>query len=336
MPAISIILPFHSAAATLPTCLASISRQSMADFELLAIDDGSTDESAALLRALAARDARVHLLEPGRVGLVAALNLGIGHARAPLLARMDADDLMHPQRLALQLAYLEANPHVALVASRAALFPKKLVRAGYQEYLRWQNACLTPAQVAAQIYIESPFAHPSVTLRRSALAAAGGPYAQGPFPEDYELWLRIHQAGMPMAKLPRTLLAWREGDGRASRSDPRYSRAAFDALRARFLADDPRLRQGRDLVYWGAGRATRLRAKHLIVRGFPPSAWVDIDPDKVGHTVWGAPVRPITWLDRSPRPFVLIYLTAHGARAYAEGRLAEWGYRPGEDYLAVG
>ncbi|NTW03209.1 MAG: glycosyl transferase, partial [Oscillochloris sp.] len=173
-------------------------------------------------------------------------------------------------------------------------------------------------------------------LRREALVAAGGPYADGDFPEDYELWLRMQRAGLRMAKLPRVLLAWRESEGRASRTDPRYSRLAFDRLRARFLADDPRLRQGRALVYWGAGRPTRLRARHLIDYGFPPAAWLDIDPDKVGHSVWGAPVRPIEWLDRRPRPFVLVYLTAHGARAYAEGRLAEWGYRPGEDYLAVG
>jgi glycosyltransferase involved in cell wall biosynthesis len=336
MPAISIIMPFHNAAATLPACLASISRQTLGDFELLAIDDGSADESAALVRALAARDARVDLLAPGRVGLVAALNLGVAQARAPLLARMDADDLMHPRRLALQRDFLAASPDIALVAARAALFPRQLVRAGYQEYLRWQNACLTPAQIAAAIYIESPLAHPSVTLRRAALAAAGGPYAEGLFPEDYELWLRMHRAGLAMAKLPRTLLAWREGPGRASRLDPRYRREAFDALRARFLADDPRLRQGRDLVYWGAGRPTRLRAKRLIDQGFPPTAWIDIDPDKIGHVVWGAPVRPPAWLDRRPRPFVLIYVTAHGAREYAEGRLAEWGYRPGEDYLAVG
>jgi glycosyltransferase involved in cell wall biosynthesis len=336
MPVISIILPFHNAAATLPACLASIARQTLGDFELLAIDDGSTDESAALVRAHASRDARTILLDPGRVGLVAALNLGVAHARAPLLARMDADDLMHPQRLALQHDFLAANPQIALVAARVASFPQRLVRAGYQEYVRWQNDCLTPEQIAAAIYIESPFAHPSVTLRRSALAAAGGPYAEGPFPEDYELWLRMHRAGLPMAKLPRTLLAWREGPGRASRADPRYRREAFDALRARFLAEDPRLRQGRDLVYWGAGRPTRLRAKLLIDRGFPPTAWIDIDPDKIGHIVWGAPVRPPEWLDQRPRPFVLIYVTAHGARADTERRLAARGYMPGEDYLAVG
>lgn len=335
-PAISVVLPFRDAAATLPACLASLARQTWGDYELLAVDDGSADEGPALVAGAARADPRVRPLSPGRAGLVAALNLGLAEARAPLVARMDADDLMHPRRLELQHAFLEARPELALAACRVALFPKHLVRAGYAEYVRWQNRVLTPAEVSAQIYVESPFAHPSVMFQREAVAALGG-YADGPFPEDYELWLRMHEAGLPMAKLPRVLLAWRESPGRASRADPRYARGAFDGLRAAFLARDPRLRRGRELVYWGAGRATRQRARLLIERGFPPAAWVDVDPRKVGQTVWGAAVRPRHWLaGLRPRPFVLVYVTNHGAFDLISGWLGEMGYAPGEDYLFVG
>jgi glycosyltransferase involved in cell wall biosynthesis len=332
---ISIVLPFRDAGATLPACLASIVRQRGVAFELVAVDDGSADDSAAVVARLARDDRRVRLLSPGRVGLVAALNLGAAEARGPLLARMDADDLMHPDRLRLQRDHLAANPDLALVGSRVALFPRRLVRAGYAEYERWQNRVLTPAEVSNNIYVESPFAHPSVMLRRAALTAVGG-YRDGPFPEDYELWLRMHAAGLPMAKLPRVLLAWREGAGRASRVDPRYARAGFDALRAEYLARDPRLTQGRELVYWGAGRSTRLRARLLIERGFPPAAWIDIDPRKIGQRVWGAPVHPRAWLARRPKPFVLVYVANHGAHDLIGGWLAELGYAPGADYLFVG
>jgi glycosyltransferase involved in cell wall biosynthesis len=334
-PAISIVLPFRDAAATLPECLESIRCQTFADFELLAIDDGSADGSAALVQHSAQQDDRVRLLQPGRVGLVAALNVGLAQARAALIARMDADDLMHAERLAAQQAYLEQHPEIALVATQVELFPPERIRAGYREYVRWQNQCLTPQQIADNIYVESPFAHPSVMLRRSVIAQLGG-YAEGPFPEDYELWLRMQQAGMPMAKLDRVLLSWRERDDRASRVDPRYARAAFDALRARFLGRDPRVRGQRPLVIWGAGRRTRLRARHLLDQGAQPIAWIDIDPHKIGHVVWGLPVCPPGWLDQRPRPFVLIYVTSHGAREFAAGLLAQWGYRIGQDYLAVG
>lgn len=334
-PAISIIMPLRNAADTLANCLASIQRQTFGDYELLAIDDGSEDHSAAIVGVAARADARLRLIQPGRVGLVAALNLGIAQARAPLLARMDADDLMHAERLAAQHAELARRPELALLGAQAELFPPEQISDGYREYIRWQNQCLTPAQIAAEIYVESPFAHPTVMLRRAAIERLGG-YAEGPFPEDYELWLRMHQAGMPMAKLPRVLLAWRERADRTSRSDPRYARANFDQLRARFLAQDARLRGGRPLVIWGAGRSTRLRARELLDLGVSLSAWVDIDPRKIGKRVWGALVQPAEWLDQRPRPFVLVYVASHGARELIAGRLAQWGYQAGADYLAVG
>jgi hypothetical protein len=248
---------------------------------------------------------------------------------------MDADDLMLPERLAAQRALLEAQPELALVATQVELFPDGLVRDGYREYVGWQNACLTPEQISANIYIESPFAHPSVMLRRAAIGQVGG-YRDGPFPEDYELWLRMHQAGLWMARVPQVLLRWRERHNRTSRTDPRYERARFDELRARFLAQDPRLHQGRPLAYWGAGRSTRQRARRLIDCGFPPVAWIDIDPRKIGQTVWGARVHPPPWLDQAPRPFVLVYVANHGARELIDAQLAQLGYRPGEDYLGVG
>jgi glycosyltransferase involved in cell wall biosynthesis len=332
---VSVILPFRNTAATLPDCLDSIGRQTLAEFELLAIDDGSDDESAAIVRRYAAGDWRIRLISPGHVGLVGALNLGIAEAHAPLIARMDADDRMHPERLAAQRDELARRADLALVASQVELFPSEHVRAGYGEYVRWQNQVISAADIANNIYVESPFAHPSVMLRHAAFDRVGL-YADGPFPEDYELWLRMHAAGLRMAKLPRVLLFWREHPGRASRVDPRYARGAFDLLRARFLAREPRLLAGRPVAIWGAGRKTRLRARQLIEQGLMPAAWVDIDPDKIGHSVWGLPVRPAEWLDQRPRPFVLIYLTAHGAREVAAGRLEGWGYRAGQDYLAVG
>jgi glycosyltransferase involved in cell wall biosynthesis len=270
------------------------------------------------------------------VGLVAALNLGIAEARAPLIARMDADDVMHPDRLRAQFDLLHDRPEIALVGTQVELFPAEEVRGGYLEYIRWQNAIVEPEQVAAEIYVESPFAHPSVMARTDVLRAAGG-YVDGPFPEDYELWLRLHAAGHRMVKVPRVLLRWRERPGRTSRVDPRYSRDAFDRLRADYLARDPRVASGREIVVWGAGRRSRLRARLAMERGIRPVAWIDIDPRKIGHRVWGLPVHPPECLaGRAPRPFILVYVNNHGARDLIAARLAELGYAPGADWLGVG
>lgn len=336
MPAISILLPCKNAAATLDECLESIARQTWRDYELLLVDDGSSDGSRALASAWAARDSRILCLgNPGR-GLVAALNHGLAAARGRLVARMDADDRMYPERLARQAEFLDRQPHIGLVSCRVRLFPDELVQAGYREYVRWQNRCLSSREIADHIYLESPLPHPSVMLRRRWLERVGG-YRDGAFPEDYELWLRLHAAGCRLAKLPEVLLDWRESPGRTSRVDPRYSRDAFDRLRADYLARDPRLlRRRRELAFWGAGRKTRKRCRHLLERGFVPQVWVDIDPRKIGNRLQGVPVVAPDWLRRDPRPFVLCYVSNHGARELIGEELEGMGYRRGCDYLPVG
>jgi glycosyltransferase involved in cell wall biosynthesis len=336
MPEVSVVLPFRNADETLDECLDSIERQSLDAFELIAVDDGSSDRSADRVRRRAERDGRIRLVRSEPRGLVHALNLGIVKARSSLVARMDADDRMHPDRLRLQSEFLRSRGDIVLVASQVRLFPSEQIRNGYVEYICWQNACIDPDDIAAHIYLESPFAHPSVMVRRSVLEAMGG-YREGPFPEDYDLWLRMHQRGYRMAKLPCPLLDWRERPDRLSRTDPRYSRGAFDRLRASYLARDPRLGTGRGFVIWGAGRRTRQRARHLLDRGVVPEAWIDVDPRKIGNVVWDIPVRPADSLrNNRSRPFVLIYVTRHGARDEVAGRLEGWGYEQARDYLPVG
>ena len=91
------------------------------------------------------------------------------------------------------------------------------------------------------------------------------------------------------------------------------------------------------MVVWGAGRRTRQRARRVIERGIAPTAWIDIDPKKIGHSVWGIPVESSEWLEGArPRPFVLVYVTRHGAREEVESDLGRRGWKRGQDYLAVG
>lgn len=333
-------MPVHNGAATLGACLDSIQAQTHTDFELLILDDGSTDDTGALLAARAREDPRLRVMGGPHRGLVACLNAGLRAARAPLVARMDGDDIMDPERLALQREYLDAHPRVDVVASRVEAFPAGEAGAGMNEYLRWQNGCRSEAALRDEIYVECPITHPSVTFRRDAVAAAGA-YRDGDFPEDYELWLRLVERGSPMAKIDRCLLRWRQRDDSLSRVDPRYSRDAFDRLRARYLAGDRRLGGDRPLVFWGAGRRTRRRADHLTgllaSSGVSPAAWIDVDPRKIGQRVGGTPVVAPEWLEgREPRPFVLSWVASHGARDRIGAALEAMGYGRGSDYLAVG
>jgi glycosyltransferase involved in cell wall biosynthesis len=335
MSRVSIVLPVFNAATTLPACVNSILAQTLNDWELIAVDDGSTDGSTEALKELQRCDERIRVLSPGRIGLVAAINLGHAAATTELIARMDADDIMHPDRLRKQSAYLKSHSGIAVLATRVRLFPDEAVEAGYREYVRWQNECLTPEQIAGNIYVESPLANPSVMWRRSVFERFG-PYRNGAFPEDYEFWLRLHAAGIRMAKLPEILLDWRESPNRATRNDPRFSRDAFNHIRAEYLARDERLRSGRDIVVWGAGRVTRQRVRLIEERGVTISAYVDIDPRKIGGSIDRAAVHAPEWLQQPVKPFVLVYVTNHGARDQIRRKLEQMEYRIADDFLCVG
>lgn len=335
-PRVSVLLPVRDAAATLDACLDSIAAQTLTDHEVVVVDDGSRDDSAALLRAAAARDPRLRLLQPGPVGLVTALNTGLRACRAETVVRMDADDIMHRDRLAAQFAGLQRWPDCTVLGSRISLFPPAAVSEGMRRYIEWQNACLTPTRLAADIYIESPLTHPSVALRRDRVLAAGG-YRDGEFPEDYELWLRLDAGGHRLRKLGAYLLRWRVSPHSLSRRDGRYARGAFDRLRAGYLIRDARLSAAAALVVWGAGRRTRQRVAVLQREGARVAAWIDIDPHKLGQRIHGAPVHPPVWLrHRAPRPLVLVYVASHGAREAVEAYLLAIGYRRGLDFISVG
>lgn len=335
-PVISIVLPMRNAASTIDECLRSIVEQSFPDFEVIIVDDGSQDQSVSIVKRWCQQDQRIRLYCQGALGLVSALNRGLAFVRGQYMARMDADDIMLQTRLQWQLDYFVQHSNVDLVATQVELFADDEIKAGYQEYVRWQNACVSFSDIRDEIYVESPIAHPSIMVRRDVFEKVGG-YRQGDFPEDYELWLRMLHAGARLEKVPRVLLKWREYPSRTSRIDGRYHRDKFNQLRARYLKKDPRLSGTRPLVFWGAGRKTRKRCNLL---GIKPMKWIDIDPKKIGSIHMGAPVVSPKWLrtvkTQNKKPFILSYVTNHGAREIIADELQSNGYTRGDDFLMVG
>jgi glycosyltransferase involved in cell wall biosynthesis len=330
-------MPIYNAGNTLAQALQSLLRQRFEAFELIAVDDGSEDNTAALLKQAARSDARIRPLFPGRQGLIPALNTGLAQARGAFIARMDADDIAHPDRLGLQYDFLQTHPDIALVGSLIRCFPRSDVGEGFRVYEAWLNSLLTPREIAREIYIESPLTHPSVTIRREDLEAAGG-YKDFGWAEDYDLWLRLHLAGRRFAKIPRVLLSWRESPNRLTRRDGRYSvenflRAKAHYLRLGPLADDPRV------IIWGAGQIGRRLSKHLQREGIDLTAFVDIDPKKIGNTRRGAPIISPgdlsgTWKS-AEKPLILAAVPSRGARGLIRDHLNNMGLSEGTNYLCV-
>ncbi len=289
-PRVSVLVPVRDAAATVGDALASVLCQTLADLEVVVVDDGSTDATPDVLARIAASDPRVRLLRRPPGGIVPALDEGLAACRAPLVARMDADDTCLPHRLALQAALLDARPDLAAVACLVEIVAPDGLTDGMRAYGAWLNALVTPEQIDREMYVESPLPHPAVVVRRDVLLAAGG-WRDGPFPEDYDLWLRLHAGGARFAKVPEVLLLWRDGGRRLSRTDPRYAASAFlackaDHLVAGFLAGR------RAVALCGAGRDAKVWGRALDARGVRVIRWFEVDPRKVGQVVAGAPVLP--------------------------------------------
>jgi glycosyltransferase involved in cell wall biosynthesis len=333
-PLVSVVMPVRDAAATLPEALQSLRAQRLTDWELIVVDDGSEDETAALLEQAARGDARVQVLTRPARGIAVALQTACRAARAPFIARMDADDWMHPSRLAEQVAYLLAHPETGLVSCQVAFGG---TAAGYAAHVDWLNQLMTPEAMSLRRFVEAPVAHPSVMFRRRLLDEHGG-YRQGPFPEDYELWLRWLEAGVRFAKLPLELLRWNDLPTRSSRTDPRYAVEAFFEMKAAYLARwlAREVPPQRALWMWGAGRVTRRRFRALMGHGVKLCGFLDVDSAKAGRELGGLPVRLFQDLPERESSFILVGVGARGARELISQYLDAKGWREGQDFLLVG
>jgi glycosyltransferase involved in cell wall biosynthesis len=336
-PAVSVLMPCYDAESTLVEALNSLKAQTISDYEFIAVDDGSTDATPKILATWAEADARVRLHTQPHQGILAALNAGLTLCRAPYIARMDTDDRAYPQRLRHQVTYLDENPDVALVSCQVVGYPADQVREGFQLYMAWQNSLITNEDIRKEIFVESPFAHPTVTLRREWIERVGG-YQEHGWAEDYDLWLRLYLAGAQFAKLPEVLLAWREHPARLTRTDGRYSLENFLRAKAFYLARGPLV--DRDaVIIWGAGMTGRRLSKHLVRQELPLVAFIDIDPKKIGRTKRGLPVLPPeelpVWWGRYQNPALLAAVGARRARGLIRSRLTEIGMIEGNDWWGV-
>ncbi len=203
-PPISVVIPVYNAARYLQSALDSIFAQTHRDFELITVDDGSTDTSLQILQANAARDPRLQIISRPNTGIVGALNDGIAAARGEFIARMDADDLAHPERLELQLTHLRAHPGCVALGSAVIFMDadshsvKNLPRSTAHSEI---EAALLRGDGGAMI-------HPAVTLRKSAVAQVGGYRPAAQYVEDIDLFLRLARVGT-LANLNRPLLRYR-------------------------------------------------------------------------------------------------------------------------------
>ncbi|WP_254939895.1 glycosyltransferase [Cyanobium sp. Morenito 9A2] len=211
LPAVSVLLPVYNCERYIGAAIESILQQSFTDFEFLIVDDGSIDNTPAILATYT--DDRIRLFRHANRGLAATLNFGISQSRGRYVARQDQDDLSLPHRLERQVAHLDAHSECVLLGSWAQIIEID------QLSKRFHRHPTHNAELKYGLLFNNPFVHSSVILRRSAVLAAGG-YSTDPQrqpPEDYELWSRLARRH-EIANLGEVLLHYREVPGSMSRT----------------------------------------------------------------------------------------------------------------------
>jgi len=320
-------------AAHLPEAIASLEGQTDGDFEVIAVDDGSTDGTPDLLADWAARDARVRLLRQAPSGIVGALERGRAAARGRWLARMDADDVSEPERFARQRALMQSDPALAACGTQVRYFPRAAVRDGARRYERWLNDLIEPDRVARALFVECPLAHPAFFMSAEAVGRAGG-YRERGWPEDYDLVLRLWRGGGLLANVPEVLLRWREGPHRLHRTAPTYAPGAFVACKVHHLRRTLLVGE-RGVAVWGAGPVGKRFARSLAAAGVPVLAFVEVDPRKIGQEIHGARVLDTEGGLAVPDVLHLAAVGQPGVRRTLRGILAGAGLRELVDFVAV-
>lgn len=252
LPAISILLPFHKEEKWLEEAIRSLLTQTFPHWELLLLAHHATPAALGIARQCCLLDERIQLIPVAGEHLADALNQGITKARGAYLARMDADDISHPDRLKEQWQIMESHPEIGVVSCRTAPHPREKTGEGFLQYMAWQNAIITPEDHLLNRFVESPLAHPTVMFRTNLVNACGNYPTEGP--EDYAFWLRLMQQKVNFYKLPHPLLVWRDHPGRLSRTGINYRQEAFEKVRIHYALQVLGAEaSGRKLVLCGAG-----------------------------------------------------------------------------------
>ncbi|NQZ76921.1 MAG: glycosyltransferase family 2 protein [Ekhidna sp.] len=322
-PLVSVILPFFNSP-YLAESVESILDQQYKNFELILIDNGSNDASSRLARSYTDHPKVKVLFEPER-GVVFAANKGLQEAKGRFIARMDSDDIAAPDRLHLQVTFLQQNPALSAVSGSVEYMGSD-INEGFKKYVNWMNGIRTPELIQLNQFVEFPTANPTLMFRREVFDLSGF-YLKGDFPEDYEFFLRMQSKGLRIGKVDPVVLKWRDTATRLTRTDSSYSHEAFFSIKAKYLSEW--LKEYNPLypnIYvWGAGRLSRRRSDLLRQYGINILKYIDL---KSGENT--------IQYERIPEEgniFIVSYVANRGARERIRSYLNEKGFIEGNHFV---
>lgn len=324
-PSLSIILPAYNAQETIAETISSVLASTYTNFELQIHDDGSNDGTLDVAKSF--HDPRITVTSHPRQGLVPTLTAALTKCSSPFIARIDADDLATPQRFEVQMAFLSKHENIDAVGGRVRIIDRDgNAVASWKRYEDWVNSNLSPESINAYRFVESPLVNPTTLARREVFDLG---FRDGPWPEDYDFWLRAIAHGRSLAKVDAHVLDWTDHPDRYTRRDARFSPAAFDRCKRMHLLEGP-LKGVTTVDVWGAGQTGKPWLRWLQENGVSIRKVIEVAPKKIGRRIADAPVISPESLEKSDGTPLVIAVGAAGARELIEAEIQPLNYIPGK------
>lgn len=327
---ISIVLPVKDTAPYLRDCLQSIIDQKFKDWELIAVNDASTDNSPQILEEFAALDSRIKVLTNPNPGLLQALRFGYSKTTGDLIHRMDSDDKMPIDKLALMHnAWIKEGKGSVITGGAEYFMDNAEVGDGFKRYANWLTEVSRTNSHAENIYRESVIASNCWLVHRDDFDTIGG-FEPETFPEDYDLCFRFYQGGLKIVGLDAVLHLWRDRPDRISRNWDVYKDHRFFDLKINYFFTIER-DSNRPLVLWGAGKNGKDLAK-LILDQESNLSWVCDNEKKIGKDIYGIRMERFEKIKDLNDPQIIIAVASPDGQKEIETLLKSWGLTAGDDY----
>lgn len=327
---ISILMPVRNTAFFLEECLDSILAQSYSDWELIAIDDHSTDNSWSILQAYATKDSRIKVFQNIGKGIIQALRMAYQYSSGDYITRMDSDDIMPSRKLEILHTNLQQAKKGHLATGLVEYFSEKALGNGYLRYAEWLNTLSQKGSNFKEIYKECVIPSPCWMVHRADLDAAGA-FNSNRYPEDYDLCFRFYEQGLICLPSDLVLHYWRDSEGRTSRHDPNYADNNFLDIKLHYFIKLDYQKE-RPLVLWGAGKKGK-KLTLSLQKSKIPFHWICNNKQKIGKDIYDQRLYPIAHLEHLVHPQIVIAIAQPEAQIELKERFKKEGLKANQDYF---
>lgn len=329
-PLVSILIPFKNVEAFFKDCLQSIVLQTYNNWEVIAVDDHSTDKCATILEYFALNDSRIKSFKNNDKGIIPALQLAYSKSNGEYITRMDSDDLMTPNKIEVMLKSLLQNGKKHIAIGQVKYFSHRGISNGYERYEKWLNKLTSVGNNYSEIYKECVIPSPCWMIHRDDFEQSDA-FNPNRYPEDYDLAFRFYKKKIKCIPCNQVLHHWRDYDTRTSRTSEHYAQNYFLDIKLHYFLELDYDKK-KTLVVWGAGAKGKTIAKSLTEKRID-FIWLCDNPKKIGKEIYGTTLEHYSKLKAIKNPQSIITVANEDAQKEIREILSGLGHYQMQDYF---